>query len=143
MELICNRRQVNKFLSALSAVPQPTSKNSTPVTKKFRDRQTAQPISPSSINAESSTRQFDAFIRSISKLRTLGEARRLRADVEREQRFTNTALEKDYMASSDSKDLDTRIKSARRYIKRLDRAKVEIDTRIAVLTRQQGTVSFL
>ena len=44
--------------------------------------------------------------------------------------------------AGESKDAEARLKSARRYVKRLDRARLEIDARLAVLSRQQGQVSW-
>jgi hypothetical protein len=63
--------------------------------------------------------------------------------VEREQRGVRSSISTTTSLAVDSKDGEARMKSARRYDKRLDRAKVEIDARIAVLSRLQGAVSRL
>ena len=84
------------------------------------------------ISVHSSSKQFDTFIRSIAKVKTLGEARRLRADVDRELR-NSTGVNPDY---GDEKEKATRVK----YMQRLERAKRHIDNRIATLSGQE-TVS--
>ena len=128
---------MNKFLSALSTLPSTSS----PTNAKKHSKSTRAAPSTSTISAASSTRQFDTFIRSISRLKTLGEARRLRADVEREQRGATAALDDEVRRAGEGKEAETRLRTARRYAKRLERAKLEIDARIAVLLQQQGRVS--
>jgi sorting nexin-25 len=70
----------------------------------------------------------------------LGEARRLRADVDREQRMAKTALDQRLQADQVEKDADLHIKRARKYVKRLERARLEVDARITVLSRSPGKV---
>ena len=92
-----------------------------------------------SITAASTTRQFEAFIRSIPKVKTLGEARRLRADIEREQRLAKVGLESERRDQHD-KTAEVSLKRAKRYSKRLERARLEIDARIATLSNMNGKV---
>ncbi|ORX36019.1 PXA domain-domain-containing protein [Kockovaella imperatae] len=105
------QKQVNKFLSALASLPP------------------ASPRGSGSITATSSTRQFEAFLRSIPKVRTLGEARHLRVDIEREQRAAKSALDE----AIESND-ELRSKIAKKYLKRLERARLEVDNRITALS---------
>lgn len=112
------QKQVNKFLSALSEIPNAAS-----------------PRKSRSITATSSTRQFEAFLRSIPKVRTLGEARHLRADIEREQRIAKSALDEAVELGNEA-----RIKFARKYVKRLERARLEADHRITALHGSAATV---
>ena len=80
-------------------------------------------------------------MRSIPKLKTLGEARRLRADIEREQRLAKAALEKTTQEAEGNKDADGQLKRAKRYVKRLERARTEVDARILILSRPNGKTS--
>jgi len=129
------RKQVNKFLSVLSSLPDPASdsRQSSPLQSRSLPPMT-------SITASSSTRQFESFLKSIPKVKTLGEARRLRADIDREQRMAKTALEKHLHA--ESKDVESQAKKARKYVKRLERARLEVDARISALSRSPGKVRF-
>ncbi|WWC86349.1 uncharacterized protein L201_001222 [Kwoniella dendrophila CBS 6074] len=135
------QKQVDKFLSALSSLPTSTvSAANTPLpTSKSRKDQKF-PITPSSksISSKSSSKQFDNFIRSIAKLRTLGDARRLRADVERELRSAKLALSEELRAGHAGKEGDKKLKRAQKYVERLDRAKIDIDQRISILSGQPG-----
>ena len=70
----------------------------------------------------------------------MGEARRLRADVERELRGAKTSLEGQIKRPIVGRDAELNLKRATKYIQRLDRAKLEIDATIAALTTQQGQV---
>lgn len=72
-------------------------------------------------------------MKSINKLKSLGEARRLRADVERELR--NISL-----VSVDPSN-EVEVRSKRKYEQRLDRARLHIDERIAVLSGESRKVS--
>lgn len=117
---------MDKFLTALSSIPRPA-----PVTP-VKHHNT---IISASISADSTTKQFDTFLKSIPRLKTLGEARRLRADVEREQRAAGATLAKEVAIGDDE-----RIKRGRKYVKRLESARGEIDARILVLSKQQGGV---
>lgn len=91
------------------------------------------------ISANSSSKQFDAFVKSIGKLRTLGEARRLRADIERELRLAKLSV-----AAGDA-DHEPAEKFARlhKYIRRLERAKGQVDRRIAELSQTASVSSGL
>lgn len=111
------------MLSALSTVPiSPVSaKGGTP-----RRQATA------SITVQSTTKQFDEFMRSIPKLKTLGEARRLRADVDRELRTARGALKR--AAGENEERREKAIRRAERYIHRLERARTHIDRRIVALS---------
>jgi sorting nexin-25 len=141
------RKQVNRFLSALSTLQPPIvtplpSAKSTPY--KYRNG-----LQTASINAQSSPKQFEAFIRSIPKLKSLGEARRLRSDLDRELR-TASAVLKDTKAMANTENNNNnnsinssesvveegkkRFKVAKRYVQRLERAKLSIDARIAALS---------
>lgn len=123
-ELTSARKQVNKFLSALSTLqqplvtPSPTRSTASPVARKLPPA--------SSVSVHSSSKHFDAFLRSIAKLKTLGEARRLKADVERELR--NLSLEP--MDKGDERAERKR----KRYQQRLEKARAQIDDRITVLS---------
>lgn len=72
-------------------------------------------------------------MRSIPKLRTLGEARRLRADVDRELRSARAAQR---MASKEEEKTSRR---AVRYVHRLERARWQIDRRIMSLSGRAET----
>jgi len=74
-------------------------------------------------------------MKSINKLKSLGEARRLRADVERELR--NIGL-----VTVDPSN-ESEIRSKRKYEQRLERARSHIDERIAVLSGESRKVSRL
>jgi sorting nexin-25 len=74
-------------------------------------------------------------MKSINKLKSLGEARRLRADVERELR--NIGL-----VTVDPSN-ESEIRSKRKYEQRLERARSHIDERIAVLSGASRKVSQL
>jgi len=126
------RKQVNRFLSALSTLQQPL----VPVSPLSRDPSVAPRNLPpaSSISIHSSSRHFDSFMKSINKLKSLGEARRLRADVERELR--NIGL-----VTVDPSN-DSEVRSKRKYEQRLDRARAHIDERIAVLSGESRKVSY-
>lgn len=79
-----------------------------------------------SISVHSSSKHFDAFLKSITKVKTLGEARRLKADVEREMRNIH---------SSDGGQMTEHDRRRRvKYMQRLERAKDHIDDRVAALT---------
>jgi sorting nexin-25 len=92
----------------------------------------------SSISASSSTQQFDAFIRSVSKLKTLGEARRLRADVERELRAAKLAGADETVKAETGKDAERRLRRAKKYEARLEKARSHIDARIGLLSGQHA-----
>ncbi|ORY33714.1 PXA domain-domain-containing protein [Naematelia encephala] len=129
------QKQVNRFLSALSALPAPALSQDTP--RKAQTAPTSRVMPPaSSISAASSSRQFDAFIKSITKLKTLGEARRLRADVEREQRAAKVTLETEEASHSRGQERDLQLKRAHKHVARLAKARIEIDKRIAILSGQ-------
>lgn len=122
-----DRNQVNKFLSALATLQQPLV---TPSPTRSKHPTASRSVPPaSSISVHSSTKHFDAFIRSIPKLKTLGEARRLKADVERELRSIVAT------GSSDGSERDTQRRE--RYVRRLEKAKGLIDDRIAALAGQE------
>ncbi|BEJ14621.1 hypothetical protein CspHIS471_0403880 [Cutaneotrichosporon sp. HIS471] len=118
-KLLHERKQVNKVLSALSSVPSAPSTN--PRTRKTDGMTT-------SITAHSTTKEFEEFMRSLPKLRTLGDARRLRADVDRELRSARAAQK----LTGSEMDKDGR--RAVRYVHRLERARWQIDRRIAQLS---------
>ncbi|ODO11762.1 hypothetical protein I350_00546 [Cryptococcus amylolentus CBS 6273] len=127
------QQQVDKFLSALSSLP--ASKSST----IFAPSLTRKNRNPASINADSTTSQFDVFLKSIRKLKSLGEARRLRADVERELRVAKVAFTEDArkVAAGDGpkgKDGDKETRRNRKYVERLEKARMDIDTRIDMLS---------
>ncbi|KLT41918.1 hypothetical protein CC85DRAFT_292390 [Cutaneotrichosporon oleaginosum] len=93
-----------------------------------RPRATKTEVTATSITAHSTTKDFEAFMRSLPKLRTLGEARRLRADVDRELRAARAA---EQMTVN---DMDKDRRRAVRYVHRLERARWQIDRRIAQLS---------
>jgi sorting nexin-25 len=95
--------------------------------------------SASSITVHSTSKQFDEFMRSIPKLKTLGDARRLRSDVERESRSARAGLDKARNNSNNQSTQDAARKLVR-YVDRLERARTYIDRRIATLSG--GLVSF-
>ncbi|OCF73903.1 hypothetical protein I204_05748 [Kwoniella mangroviensis CBS 8886] len=133
------QKQVDKFLSALSALPASTaSASNTPLPSSKSRRSHKTPVTPSStsISSESSSKQFDNFIRSIGKLKTLGDARRLRSDVERELRSAKLALADRLRQGQNSKEGDRKLKKAEKYVQRLERAKIDIDRKIEVLSGQ-------
>jgi sorting nexin-25 len=72
-------------------------------------------------------------MKSTNKLKSLGEARRLRADVDRELR--NIGL----VTVDSTNELENRNK--RKYEQRLERARLHIDERIAVLSGESRKVS--
>lgn len=109
------RNQINKVLSALS---------STEAQSK------AAPI----ITIHSTIKQFDDFMRSIPKLKSLGDARRLRSDVERELRSARSN-------SVHGGDRERAARRVQRYIHRLERARGQIDRRIAALSGSQVPVT--
>lgn len=114
------RKQVNKVLSALSSLP-PTAPSTSPRARKGE-------LTTTSITQHSTTKQFEEFMRSIPKLRTLGEARRLRADVDRELRSARAAQK---IAPN---GMDKVGRRAVRYVHRLERAWWQIDRRIVSLS---------
>ncbi|BEI83708.1 hypothetical protein CcaverHIS002_0403120 [Cutaneotrichosporon cavernicola] len=118
-KLLHERKQVNKVLSALSSVP--SAPSTSPRTRKTDGMTT-------SITAHSATKEFEEFMRSLPKLRTLGDARRLRADVDRELRSARAAQK---LAGS---EMDKDGRRAVRYVHRLERARWQIDRRIAQLS---------
>ena len=126
-----SRKQVNRFLSALSTLQQPVAPPS-PLSRRSSVAPRNLPPA-SSISIHSSSRHFDSFMKSINKLKSLGEARRLRADVERELR--NIAL----VAVDQSNESEAR--SKRKYEQRLERARLHIDERISVLSGLSQKVS--
>ncbi|KAK8866014.1 hypothetical protein IAR55_001165 [Kwoniella newhampshirensis] len=132
------QKQVDKFLSALSNLPIPSSASTSTPSKSKPPRNAN--ISTTSISSDSSTRQFDTFLKSIGKLKTLGDARRLRADVERELRSAKLAHAEESRKGRVGKDAERRLRRVRRYVERLERAKGDIDVRIGVLSGQQGKV---
>jgi hypothetical protein len=81
---LMTRKQVNRFLSALSTLQQPLVPAAPQAQVPSVPLRTLPPAS--SISIHSSSKHFDSFMKSINKLKSLGEARRLRADVERELR---------------------------------------------------------
>ncbi|WWC58463.1 uncharacterized protein I303_101005 [Kwoniella dejecticola CBS 10117] len=131
------REQVDKFLTALSALPA-SSKTNTPLpsSKSHKFRKTPSTPSSTSISANSSSKQFDAFLKSISKLKTLGDARRLRADVERELRTAKLVLADEVRREENGKDGNKILRRAQKYVQRLERAKVDIDHRVGLLSGQ-------
>ncbi|WVQ97384.1 hypothetical protein IAU59_004496 [Kwoniella sp. CBS 9459] len=138
------QKQVNKFLSALSALPATSASTSaSPMpTSKSRRANTSSLHSASSISATSSSKQFDTFLRSISKLKTLGDARRLRADVERELRSARLALAEESRMGRTGKEGEKSLRRAGKYVHRLEKAKIEIDARIASFSGQHGKPLF-
>ncbi|OCF31087.1 hypothetical protein I316_07218 [Kwoniella heveanensis BCC8398] len=134
------QKQVDKFLSALSALPATSvSATASPMSaSKSRQNNRSNLHSSSSISVASSSKHFDNFLRSISKLKTLGDARRLRADVERELRSAKLALAEQRNQEGAGKDGDKKLRRSEKYVHRLDKAKVEIDARIASLSGQGG-----
>ncbi|WVQ62101.1 uncharacterized protein L199_000239 [Kwoniella botswanensis] len=133
------QKQVDKFLSALSALPASTASTSnTPLPSSKSRRKHKTPVTPSStsISSESSSKQFDTFLRSIGKLKTLADARRLRSDVERELRSAKLALADELRQGQNSKEGDRKLKKAEKYVQRLERAKIDIDRKIEVLSGQ-------
>jgi sorting nexin-25 len=124
------RKQVNRFLSALSTLQQPLAAPA-PVSRPIPSGPRSLPPA-SSISIHSSSKHFDQFLRSISKLKALGEARRLRADVERELR---NILMVDVEPTNEK---ETR--SKRKYVQRLERARSSIDERILVLSGENSKV---
>ncbi|KAI9635186.1 PXA domain-containing protein [Dioszegia hungarica] len=123
------QRQVSRFLSALSTIPDSPSATVTPVKPR-----TSYPPATAFISAESSTQHFDAFIRSISRLKTLGEARRFRADLDRETRVAQAALNDEELKESGGKEGERVLKRAKKYVQRLGRASAQVDARIGVLS---------
>ncbi|WVQ70915.1 hypothetical protein IAR50_000440 [Cryptococcus sp. DSM 104548] len=126
------QQQVDKFLSALSSLPASKSSTSLASTSTKKNK------IPASINANSTSSQFDVFLRSIRKLKSLGEARRLRADVERELRSAKLAFAEDSrnMAIGDGssgKGIEKGTRRNRKYVERLEKARMDIDTRIDML----------
>jgi sorting nexin-25 len=121
------RKQVNRFLYALSTLQQPLPIPA-PISAGGRNLPPA-----SSISIHSSSKHFDQFLRSISKVKALGEARRLRADVERELRNVSS------VATDQTNDKDVKTKG--KYVERLERAKSHIDERILVLSGEPSKVS--
>lgn len=115
---------MNQVLSALSTVPRNAAPGVSP------GKALVQPIS-----VQSTPRQFEDFMRSIAKLRTLGEARRLRSDIDREYRHARSAFRS---ASKRSKeegaDNEKAIRHIDRYLHRLERARAAIDHRIEKLS---------
>lgn len=122
------RKQVNRFLSALSTLQPPLP---TPATNSLPPGGRSLPPA-SSISINSSSKHFDLFLRSISKIKALGEARRLRADVDRELRNVSS------LVIDNTNEKDTRTK--RKYVERLKRAKFHIDERISVLSGETSKV---
>lgn len=133
------QKQVDQFLSALSSFPSTSPSVRPPtVTRIRRKSHTKNP----SIDANSSSSQFDVFLKSIRKLWTLGEARRLKADVERELRSARLAV------YEENKELDNAwpthqpvdkapskgARKSQKYVERLIRAKSAIDSRIVELS---------
>lgn len=125
------RKQVNRFLSALSTLQQPIPSASPPPRAPLSGGPRSLPPA-SSISIHSSSKHFDQFLRSISKVKALGEARRLRADVERELRSISVVAAN----HSDEKA----VKMRRKYVERLERAKSHIDERILVLRGENSKV---
>lgn len=118
------RKQVNQVLSALSTVP-PTAAPGSSSHKV--------PVQP--ISVQSTPRQFEDFMRSITKLRTLGEARRLRSDIDREYRHARAAFRAASKRSKeDGADNEKAIRHIDRYLHRLERARGAIDHRIEKLS---------
>ncbi|EJT47861.1 hypothetical protein A1Q1_03238 [Trichosporon asahii var. asahii CBS 2479] len=123
LHVLTLRKQVNQVLSALSTVPAPAS-GSSPAKP---------PVQP--ISVQSTPRQFEDFMRSITKLRTLGEARRLRSDIDREYRHARAAFRAASQRSKeDGADNDKAIRHIDRYLHRLERARGAIDHRIEKLS---------
>lgn len=125
-----SRKQVNKFLSALSTLPE--SHTSTPT----KPKSSYPPSVTTSISVNSSTQHFDAFISSISRIRTIGEARRMKVDIERESRNAKMLLEKEESNAEGSKDSERSMKRAKRYVGRLERARNQVDAKIDVLAKK-------
>ncbi|RXK40287.1 hypothetical protein M231_02401 [Tremella mesenterica] len=128
------QKQVNKFLSALSTIPYPSNTSSPMTTRGYTG-----PLSTSSISINSTSQQFDVFIRSIAKVKSLGEARRLRADIERESRHAKS-MQMDSERSEGVRD-DKQVKRLIKFVQRLERARISVDARIQVLTGQQRKTS--
>ena len=93
-----------------------------------------------SITAESSTRHFEVFLKSISRVKTLGEARRLRSDIDREYRLAKVEYEKQLAQEKNLAPEEVELRRARKYVKRLSRAKLEVESRIDVLSKSAGKV---
>jgi sorting nexin-25 len=72
-------------------------------------------------------------------LKTLGEARRFRADLERETRVAQAALHDEELKESSGKEGERVLKRAKKYAQRLGRASAQVDARIGVLS---GLVNF-
>ncbi|WVQ85251.1 hypothetical protein IAT38_007416 [Cryptococcus sp. DSM 104549] len=128
------QKQVDKFLSALSALPASSSSAAASPLATSKS-----PRNPTSISADSSSSQFDVFLRSIRKLKTLGEARRLRADVERELRSAKLVhADESRKGGEGGKEDEKRLRRAKKYVERLERARVDIDARISALSGGQS-----
>ncbi|KIR43650.1 hypothetical protein I307_00311 [Cryptococcus deuterogattii 99/473] len=133
------RKQVDQFLSALSSIPSTSPSEGSPTVTRVRHKSHAK---TPSIDANSSSSQFDFFLKSIRKLWTLGEARRLKADVERELRSAKLTLyeenkeanELGLIHQSSDKGPSKDIRKAQKYVERLKRAKSAIDSRIVELS---------
>ena len=96
------------------------------------------------MSSASSTKQFEVFLRSISKVKTIGEARRLRSDIERESRIAKLALDEAFTHNAGGKKGEIQLKRAKTYAKRLDRARLEVEYRINALAQHQvqnGTIN--
>lgn len=133
------QKQVDQFLSALSSFPSTSPSVRPPtVTRIRRKSHTKNP----SIDANSSSSQFDVFLKSIRKLWTLGEARRLKADVERELRSARLAVYEENKELDNAGPIHQSVDKApskgtrksQKYVERLIRAKSAIDSRIVELS---------
>lgn len=87
------------------------------------------------ININSTPRQFEDFMRSILRLRTLGEARRMRSDIDREYRRARASFGDATMRAREAgEDNEKEIRRIERYLHRLERARGQIDRRIQKLS---------
>ncbi|WVR05972.1 hypothetical protein IAU60_003000 [Kwoniella sp. DSM 27419] len=139
---LLEQRQVDKFLSALSTLPAPASSsaNPSPLASSKTHRGLKTPVTGSStyISVESSSKHIEKFLKSIGKLGSLGEARRLRADVERELRSAKLAAVEKHSNKDTLKDAEKDTHRVDKYVGRLERARVAIDARIAMLSGRPG-----
>lgn len=137
-ERLISRNQVNKFLSALSTLPQPTSASASRQNSPLRPK--ALPSS-ATITPMSSTRDVEAFLKSIPKVKTLGEARRLRVDIERAQRQAQSDMDKEVSMEDGAKVTESDLRRSKKFLKRMERARLEIDAKIRSFTGSGAKVN--
>ena len=158
------RQQVNQLRAALeSAASQPVTGNtirqrsSLPIisigTTDARDvhpnspqrtpRKGDKERKPTSISINTDTRAFEGFIRSISKIQNVTEAKRLRHDVEREIRGVkgklNTEAMPEVIGPKGKEKLPNTIKRLEAYLARLEAAKRKVDRKVAKLMGVSST----